>query len=174
MTVTLTWVCLPPDCARVAVETGAATRRPRYYRHGFDIDTLFWGALIFLALFVFCLLAWKAIERLRNRRKFDDVAVGGGHMKGPKAPGTPRIPGTPNRGGRKAGGQPDRAFEDRAFRRIFEEQWRGQEHTDMAGMNQREQEEFLLAYGPRKERKAIRERRKAREQAQKKRATHRL
>jgi hypothetical protein len=148
------------------METYAARRYPPGYE--FPISTLYWGALIFLALFVSCLLAWKAIERLRNRRKFDDVAVEGGHMKGPKAPGTPRIPGTPNRGGRKAGGQqPDWAVEDRAFRRIFEEQWRGQEHTDMAGMNQREREEFLLAYGPRKVRKAIKERRKAGEQAQK-------
>ena len=34
-------------------------------------------------------------------------------------------------------------------------------------MNQHEQEEYLLIYGSRKERKAIKERRKAREQAQK-------
>jgi hypothetical protein len=34
-------------------------------------------------------------------------------------------------------------------------------------MNQREEEEFLLAYGPREVRKAMKERRKAREQAQK-------
>jgi hypothetical protein len=49
---------------------------------------------------------------------------------------------------------------------LFGEPWRGQEH--LTGMNQREQEEFLLAYGPRKVRKAIKERRKARERAQKK------
>ena len=35
----------------------------------------------------------------------------------------------------------------------------------MAGMNQREQEEFLLMYGTRKQRKAIKAHRKAREQA---------
>ena len=35
----------------------------------------------------------------------------------------------------------------------------------LAGMNEREKEEFLLLYGPRKVRKAIKERRKAREQA---------
>jgi hypothetical protein len=34
-------------------------------------------------------------------------------------------------------------------------------------MNSEEQEEFLLIYGSRKQRKAIKERRKAREQAQK-------
>jgi hypothetical protein len=37
----------------------------------------------------------------------------------------------------------------------------------LAGMNEREKEEFLLRYGPRKVRKAIKERRKAREQAKK-------
>jgi hypothetical protein len=37
----------------------------------------------------------------------------------------------------------------------------------LAGMNEREKEEFLLRYAPRKVRKAIKERRKAREQAQK-------
>jgi hypothetical protein len=40
------------------------------------------------------------------------------------------------------------------------------ESTDMAGFSEREEEEFLLIYGPRKVRKAIKERRKAREQAQ--------
>jgi len=36
----------------------------------------------------------------------------------------------------------------------------------LAGMNEREKEEFLLLYGPRKVRKTIKERRKAREQEQ--------
>jgi len=39
---------------------------------------------------------------------------------------------------------------------------------EFVDMNQKEQEELLLHYGSRKERKAIKERRKAREQAQKK------
>jgi hypothetical protein len=39
---------------------------------------------------------------------------------------------------------------------------------DNRGFSEREEEEFLLTYGPRKVRKAIRERRNAREQAQKK------
>jgi hypothetical protein len=38
----------------------------------------------------------------------------------------------------------------------------------MGGMNEREEEEFFLAFGTRKHRKAIKERRKARERAQKK------
>jgi hypothetical protein len=37
----------------------------------------------------------------------------------------------------------------------------------MAGFSEREEEEFLLHHGPTKVRKAIKERRKAREQAQK-------
>jgi hypothetical protein len=104
---------LPPDCARAAAEKGAATRyRPRHNRHGYDIDTLFWGALIFLALFVSCFLAWKAIERLRNRRKFEGAAG--------KAARTYQL-------------QPE--------------------------------ELVTLRYAPRKERKAMKERLKAREQA---------
>jgi hypothetical protein len=47
--------------------------------------------------------------------------------------------------------------------------------TDMAGFSEREEEEFLLIYGPRKVREAIRERRNARDQSQKKhRGSHRL
>jgi len=38
---------------------------------------------------------------------------------------------------------------------------------NMAGFSEREEEEFLLIHGPRKVRKAIKERRKAREQTQK-------
>jgi hypothetical protein len=41
--------------------------------------------LIFLALFLSCLLAWKAIEWLRNRRKFD----GAGAVNQQRAPATP-------------------------------------------------------------------------------------
>jgi hypothetical protein len=33
------------------------------------IATLFWGAVIFLALFIVCLLVRKAVERLRSRKK---------------------------------------------------------------------------------------------------------
>jgi hypothetical protein len=87
----------------------------------YEISTLFWGALIFLALFVSCFLAWKAIEWLRYRRKFDGGAV------------------------------------------------------EAVRMKQREQEElwavdpilFTLSYVPGLERKATKERRRARQQAQK-------
>ena len=53
-----------------------------YYDY-FSIDTLFWGALIFLALFLSRFLAWKGIEWLRKRRKVDDAAAKGGHHKDP-------------------------------------------------------------------------------------------
>ena len=60
----------------------------------FEISTLFWGALIFLALFVSCFLAWKAIDRLRNRRQFDGSALEGGHARHPE---NPRKPGRTRR-----------------------------------------------------------------------------
>jgi len=44
----------------------------------------------------------------------------------------------------------------------------------MASMTQQETDELLLIYGIRKQRKAINERQKAQEQAQKNRAGHRL
>jgi hypothetical protein len=72
------------------METYAAKFHPGYE---FEISTLFWGALIFLALFVSCLLAWKAIEWLRNRRKFDGVAMEKGQTKDPGEPLEPWDPG---------------------------------------------------------------------------------
>lgn len=47
----------------------------------YDVSPLLWGALIFLALFVSCFLAWKAIEWLRYRKKFDGGAAEAGRMK---------------------------------------------------------------------------------------------
>ena len=47
----------------------------RYFPgYEFEISTLFWGALILVALVVACLFAWKAIQWLLNRRKFDGAA----------------------------------------------------------------------------------------------------
>jgi hypothetical protein len=146
MTATLTWVCLPPDCARAAVMS-AATRYD--YRHAFDIGTLFWGALIFLALFVSCFLAWKAIEWLRNRRKFDGAAVEGGHPEDPTEAW-------------------DHAISRPLADHHYGDGWGGfGGFGGLGSMNQREQEELFSTYAPRKVRKAMKERRKAREQAQK-------
>jgi hypothetical protein len=61
----------------------------------FGISTLFWGALIFLAVFVSCFLAWKAIEWLHDRRKPKaGVAVEAGHTKDPRFAGTLAVYGT--------------------------------------------------------------------------------
>jgi len=78
--------------------------------------------------------------------------VKGGRMKDPKPTWDAENPFNPR---------------DPAFREVFGEQVCGPERLDMAGMNQREEEEFLLLYGPRKERKAIKKRRKAEKQAEK-------
>lgn len=59
------------------------------------------------------------------------------------------------------------SFSDPAFREVFGAQLSGPENLDMAGMNQREEEEFLLLYGPRAERKALRKRRRAEPRAAK-------
>jgi hypothetical protein len=126
------------------METYTATLYARLDdRHAADIDGFFWGALIFLALFVGLFLLWKAIDGRRNRTTLDRVAV----KEDSKAPREPEVPDL------------EISWDPKD---LFGEPWRGQEHLD--GMNQREQEEFLLAYGPRKVRRAIRERR---EQAQK-------
>jgi hypothetical protein len=113
------------------------------YPSGSDdaIAALLLVTLIVLALLVSCFLAWKAIEWLRNRRKCDGVA----------AEGEPK-PYAPEGFGREG----------------FGAAVTGSHRTDMAGFSEREEEEFLLHHGPKQIRKAIKERRKAREQAQKK------
>jgi hypothetical protein len=137
----------------------------------YDISPLFWGALIFLALFVSCLLAWKAIEWLPNRRKFD----GAGAVNHQRVPTTTAQPITaqsrpvtkPHRrpaelagGDTVEGGHIKDPQDDPLVDILF--------HRAPGGFSKREEEEFLLIHGPRKVRKAIRERRDAREQAQKK------
>jgi hypothetical protein len=121
---------------------GAAMENDEYY-HYFDIDTLFWGALIFLALFLSFFFAWKAIEWLRNRRKFDGTAVE--ESKDPW----------------------DHAISRPAADYYWDVGSFGGE-GGLGSMNQREQEELFSTYAPRKVRKAMKQRRTAREQAQKK------
>ena len=166
------------------METYAAT----YGRdiHDFDIDTIFWGALIVVALVVACLLVGKAIEWLRNWRKFD----GAGAVNQQRVPATPAEPITaqsrpvtkPHRrltepvdGDTVEGGHIKEPEDDPLVDSLLDRgtawqltnQYRGDEWTDMAGFSDREEEEFLLVYGPKKVRKAIKERRKAREQVKK-------
>jgi hypothetical protein len=107
----------------------------------YAIGALFLVTLIFLALFVSCFLAWKAIAWLRNRSKCDGAAA-----KEEQKPFAPEGFG----------------------REGFGAAVTGSHLTDMAGFSEREEEEFLLHHGPKQVRKAIKERRKAREQAQKK------
>ena len=128
------------------METYAAKYYPRY-DFDFPISTLFRGALIFLALVVACLLVGKAIEWLRNRRKFDAVAADGAHPKDPEEPSEPW----------------DQAISNPSADQISADEWGG-----FKGMNQREEEEFFSTYGDRKVRKAMTKRRRAREAAQKK------
>jgi hypothetical protein len=136
-------------------------RRPYNRRYGdFDIDTLFWGALIFLALFVSCFLVWKAIEWLRNGTK-------------PSAPSRANTSAAPKAA---ADAGTDLSPLARRHMKDLEDHPRdpydpsvapswaryGDEGSAMAGMNEREEEEFFLAFGTRKHRNAIKERRKAR------------
>jgi hypothetical protein len=115
--------------------------------YNFPISTLFWGALVFVALFVCCLLAWKAIQWLRNRRTFDDAATGPGDKKDPKDPWDNAI---------------SRPSADYFSSDPLSSSWGG-----FAGMTEREQEELFSTHAPRKVRKAMRASRKSREQAQK-------
>jgi hypothetical protein len=105
-----------------------------------DVDTLFWGALTFVAFVVCCLLAWKAIEWIRNR--FDGVAAGAGNTKDPEDPW------------------------DKAISRPSADFFSGDGGVGgLGGMSQREQGELFSTHAPRKVRQAMKARRKAREQA---------
>jgi hypothetical protein len=158
-----------------------AAQYPRGY--DFPISTLFWGAVIFVALVAACLLVGKAIETPRNRRKFD--GAGTGTQQRLQATATEPITaqsrpvtkhhrrpaefvgGDTVEGGHTKDPEDDPLVDSLLDRRTCRRVGLG-ESTDMAGFSEREEEEFLLTYGPRKVRKAIRERRNAREQAQKK------
>jgi hypothetical protein len=110
----------------------------------YEISTLLWGALVFLALFASCFLAWRAIEWLRNRTTSDGGAVGEGRTEDPEQP-----------------------WDQAISRPSGDYFYYGDECGGLGGMNKREQEEIFSTYAPRKVRKAMRERRRAREQAQK-------
>lgn len=120
-----------------------------YGDYGFPISTLFWGALVFLALFVSCLLVWKAIERLRNNlRKFDGAPADEGHPKDPKDPW-------------------DQAISRPPADHNWVEGLGGGDLGGLGSMSQREQEDLFSTYAPRRVRKEMQRRRTAREQAQK-------
>lgn len=113
----------------------------RYNEYGeFDISTLFWGALIVVALVVACLLASKAIDWLRSRKKFDGVVTSDPEEPWDQAISRPSADYFGDGGLGALGG--------------------------LGGMNKREQEEIFSIYAPREVRKAMKERRRAREEAQ--------
>jgi len=126
--------------------------------YDFPISTLFWGALVFVALFVCCFFAWKAIEWLRTRGKVrSEVAEG----RVPKVPKVPKVPGDPSESW--ATQAISRPSGDRHYWEMGSSGGLGVPEY----MSQREQEEFFSTYAPRKVRKAMRASWKAREQAQK-------
>jgi len=138
-----------------------------YYPPGYDfpICTLFWGAVIVVALVAACLLVGKTIETPRNRRKFD----GAGGVNQQHVPATPAEPTT-------AQSRPVTKPRRRLAELVGDDEVQGGHIKDPEDdplvnslLDKRDEEEFLLIYGPPKVRKAIRERRNAREQAQKKR-----
>jgi hypothetical protein len=104
----------------------------------FEISALFWGALIAIALVAVFLVAWKAIGWLRDRKEFHGVTT-----PDPEGPW-----------GRAISRPSDDYF------------YGGLEVGGLAGMNKREQEEIFSTYAPREVRKAMRERKRARELAQ--------
>jgi hypothetical protein len=83
----LTWIHWQPKCRGAAMGTHVAATYPRGY--DFPISTLFWGAVMVIALFVSCRLAWKAIGWVRNRRRSDGVVVEV-RLQDPEDPGDPR------------------------------------------------------------------------------------
>ena len=144
------------------MEMYAALYPPGY---DFPISTLFWGAVIFVALVAACLLVGKTIETPRNRRKFD----GAGGVNQQHVPATPAEPTT-------AQSRPVTKPRRRMAELVGDDEVQGGHIKDPEDdplvnslLDKRDEEEFLLIYGPPKVRKAIRERRNAREQAQKKR-----
>ena len=137
-----------------------------YYPPGCDlpISTLFWGAVIFVALVAAWLLVRKAIETPRDRRKFD----GAGAVNQQRLPATPAEPFT-------AESRPVTKPRRRLAELVGDDEVQGGHIKDPEDdplvnslLDKRDEEEFLLIYGPPKVRKAIRERRNAREQAPKK------
>ena len=144
------------------MEMYAALYTPGY---DFPISTLFWGAVIVVALGAASVLVGKAIETPRNRRKFD----GAGAVNQQRVPATPAEPTTAQS---RSVTKPRR----RLAELVGDDEVQGVHIKDPEDdplvnslLDKRDEEEFLLIHGPRKVRKAIRERRNAREQAQKKR-----
>lgn len=115
------------------------------YYYPDDSSTLFSGTLIFLAVFVLGFSLWKAIEWLRNRAAL--------HRR--KATSQPE----------STKGSWDQAISrpaaDHNYASFMGE---GSELGGLAGMSRREQEYLFATYGPRKVRKEMKQRLRARQQ----------
>ncbi len=121
-------------------------------RENGDVDPLMylWCGLLFLALLILGLAAWKAVHWLRD--KLDAVAVGRADLD--------------NIGDQEPDFAVTTGFEGEWLASPIDGFSGANTSTDMAGMNTRESEEFLLIYGSSKQRRAIKARRAARARAQ--------
>jgi hypothetical protein len=117
-----------------------------YYPPGYDfpISTLFWGAVIVVALVAACLLVGKTIETPRNRRKFD----GAGGVNQQHVPATPAEPTT-------AQSRPVTKPRRRLAELVGDDEVQGGHIKDPEDdplvnslLDKRDEEEFLLIYGP--------------------------
>jgi hypothetical protein len=126
----------------------------RYPSGGYDfpISTLFWGAVIVVALVAACLLVKRASESPYDRRHFDDAGRPANQQRVPPT----LAETTADQFRRHSHPDPE---DDALIDSQLDKGW---------GFSKREEEEFLLIHGPRTVRKAIRERRNARKQARKK------
>jgi hypothetical protein len=116
-----------------------------YEPDAFAIGYMFWGTLIFLAIFVACFFAHKALRALLDRRTVGSQTE---HDIAPEIAGDSWAD--------KAISRPSA---DRNHAAFF-----GGDTGGMESMSEREQELLFSTYAPRKVRKAMKERRKAREQ----------
>jgi hypothetical protein len=120
-----------------------------YGTYGFPISTLFWGAVIFVALVVSCLLILKALAWLRHKlEKSDGAAV---KVERPEAP---------------KGSWEQAISRPEADHNHVPGLGGGSDLGGFEGLTQSEQEYLFSTYAPRKVRKAMKQRRKAREQRQ--------
>lgn len=115
-----------------------------YEPDDFAIGNLFWGSLIFIAIFGVCFFSVMAVRRLLDRRPADSATIG--------PPETGVDPWADN-------------VISRPHNDVNHAPWSGGDTGGFEGMTQREQEIFFSTYAPRKVRKAMRQRRKLRDQA---------
>jgi hypothetical protein len=117
-----------------------------YTTDDFSASTLFWGALIFVGLFIVCLLGWKSFQWLRDRWLDSRPVADQVHVEIYQ--------------------DPAESWACQAVSRPAGDNCEA-EFGGFAGMSEREQEAFFSTYAPRKVRRAMRARRRSREMTQK-------